>query len=117
MGEAKKAIREMEALTGSFGETFRLVEGAEVSLLEACSAIRDFERTLEADPERLSFVEERLDLISRLKKKYGETVEQVLSYRDALEDELKSLAGAEDNLDGLKAKISEAEASALIPRP
>ncbi len=113
VGEAKKAVKEMEGLTGSFGETLRLVESAEVSLMEACSAIRDFERTLEADPERLSLVEERLDLISRLKKKYGETVQQVLSYRDGLEDELNSLAGAEDDLDGLKAKISEAEASLL----
>jgi DNA repair protein RecN (Recombination protein N) len=113
VGEAKKAVKEMEGLTGSFGETLRLVESAEVSLMEACSAIRNFERTLEADPERLSLVEERLDLISRLKKKYGETVQQVLSYRDGLEEELKKLAGAEDDLDGLKAKISEAEASLL----
>jgi DNA repair protein RecN (Recombination protein N) len=113
VGETKKVVKEMEGLTGFFGETLRLVEGAEVSLTEACSAIRDFERTLEADPERLSIVEERLDLISRLKKKYGETVRQVLSYRDGLEDELNSLAGAEEDLDGLKAKISEAEASLL----
>jgi DNA repair protein RecN (Recombination protein N) len=113
VGEAKKAVKEMEGLTGSFVETLRLVEGAEVSLMEACSAIRDFERTLEADPERLSIVEERLDLISRLKKKYGATVQQVLTYRDGLEDELNSLAGAGEDLDGLKAKISEAEASLL----
>ncbi len=82
VGEAKKAVREIDALAGSFGETVRLIEGAEVSLTEACSALRDFERTLEADPERLSAVEERLDLISRLKKKYGDTIEEVVAYRD-----------------------------------
>ncbi|MHB8173889.1 MAG: DNA repair protein RecN, partial [Nitrospirota bacterium] len=110
VGEAKKAVREMNVLTGSFEETARLIEGAEVSLEETCSAVRDFERTLEADPERLSIIEERLDLISRLRKKYGETVEDVLAYRERLEEELQALNGAEENLDGLKTKISESEA-------
>ena len=113
VGEAKKALREMHGLAGSLEETLKLIEGAEVSVSEACSAVRDFERTLEADPERLSVVEERLDVISRLKKKYGETIEDVLAYREGIEEELRVLSGREEDLGSLKARISEAEAALL----
>ena len=119
VGETKKALREMHGLAGSLEEALKLVEGAEVSLAEACSAVRDFERTLEADPERLSVVEERLDVISRLKKKYGgqpagsETIEGVLAYRERLEEELQAISGSEEDFGGLKARVSECESGLL----
>ncbi len=122
VGEAKKAVREMHALAGSLEESLKLIEGAEVSIGEACSAVRDFERTLDADPERLSVVEERLDLISRLKKKYGGqstgggqsgTIEDVLAYRERLEEEFKAISGGEEDLDSLKARVAKSEAALL----
>ncbi len=124
VGEARKALREMQALAGSLDETLKLIENAHVSLVEACSAVRDFERTLEADPERLSAVEERLDVISRLKKKYGRpagadqstgggTIEDVLACRERLEEELKAISGSGEDLDSLKARIAGSEAALL----
>jgi len=70
-----------------------LVEG--VSDL-AASTSRDLER-LEADPARLAEVVERLDLLAKLKRKYGGTLEEVLAYREAIgreRDELADLEGA-----------------------
>ncbi len=62
----------------------------------AASASRDLER-LEADPARLAEVVERLDLLAKLKRKYGGTLEEVLAYREAIgreRDELADLEGA-----------------------
>jgi len=62
----------------------------------AASASRELER-LEADPERLARVVERLDLLAKLKRKYGATLEEVLAYREEIgreRDELSDLAGA-----------------------
>ncbi len=62
----------------------------------AASASRDLER-LEADPARLAAVVERLDVLAKLKRKYGGTLEDVLSYREAIgseRDELADLEGA-----------------------
>jgi len=62
----------------------------------AASASRELER-LEADPERLAQVVERLDLLAKLKRKYGATLEEVLAYREEIgreRDELSDLAGA-----------------------
>lgn len=62
----------------------------------AASTSRELER-LEADPARLAEVVERLDLVARLKRKYGATLEEVLAYREAIgreRDELADLEGA-----------------------
>jgi len=62
----------------------------------AASASRDLEK-LEADPARLAEVVERLDLLAKLKRKYGGTLEEVLAYREAIgkeRDELSDLEGA-----------------------
>lgn len=62
----------------------------------AASVSRELER-LEADPGRLAEVVERLDLLAKLKRKYGATLEEVLSYRETIgkeRDELADLEGA-----------------------
>lgn len=62
----------------------------------AASTSRDLER-LEADPARLAAVVERLDVLAKLKRKYGGTLEEVLAYREAIgreRDELADLEGA-----------------------
>jgi DNA repair protein RecN (Recombination protein N) len=62
----------------------------------AASSSRDLEK-LEADPTRLSAVVERLDVLAKLRRKYGATLEEVLSYRERIgreRDELADLEGA-----------------------
>lgn len=74
----------------------------------AASSSRDLER-LEADPARLAEVVERLDLLARLKRKYGATLEEVLSYREAIGRERDELA----DLDGALRKAEKAAAEAF----
>lgn len=74
----------------------------------AASSSRDLER-LEADPARLAEVVERLDLLARLKRKYGTTLEEVLSYREAIGRERDELA----DLDGALRKAEKAAAEAF----
>ncbi len=77
----------------------------------AASTSRELER-LEADPARLGEVVERLDLLARLKRKYGATLEEVLSYRDAIGRERDELADLEGAL--RKAEKASAEAFAAF---
>lgn len=57
--------------------------------------LRDYKDSLETDPQRLEIVNERLDMIQRLKRKYGQTLEEILDFAARGESELESL----DNLD------------------
>ena len=84
LAEACKAARDIAAVMPSEEDCMRLMDTAMVSAKEAYTLFREFAGSIEADPERLSEVEARLDSISRLKKKYGDTVADVLAFSDGL---------------------------------
>lgn len=57
------------------------------------------------DPQRLEYIEERLNTIRKLKSKYGTTVEEILSYRDEVAEKLKLLSGEGTTAEHLDAEI------------
>jgi DNA repair protein RecN (Recombination protein N) len=63
--------------------------------------VRAYADTLEEDPERLQEVNARLDLLARMRRKYGETLPAILEYVDAAREQLASLTGAGDDLAAL----------------
>jgi DNA repair protein RecN (Recombination protein N) len=71
--------------------------------------LRDYADTIEGDPERLMEVDDRLNLIQTLKRKYGGTVEEILVFRDEAERELRSLSGDEFDRDALERRLAEIE--------
>jgi len=113
LGEALKAAREMESLVPSQAETCKLIESAAALADEACSRLRDFGRSLDPDPARLSEVEERLDSLARLRKKYGETASEILEYREKINAELMGLEGSEAEISSLREAIKKSEAGTL----
>lgn len=109
LGEALKAAREITSIVPGQDECLKLIESAGVSAGEACTYLREFGDSLEADPDRLTAVEGRLDTLARLKKKYGADIEEVLGYRAKVEDEISSLESGEEEEAGLVDRIREAE--------
>ncbi|MEA2528055.1 MAG: repair protein RecN [Thermomicrobiales bacterium] len=74
-----------------------------VYLLEDVAAeTRTYRDSIEADPARLETVEERLDLVKRLKRKYGSTVDEIIAFGEEAARELESLTGGEVDLDSLR---------------
>ncbi|MCX7854348.1 MAG: hypothetical protein N2383_16410, partial [Caldilineales bacterium] len=57
--------------------------------------LRDYAEALEFNPERLAEVEERLELIANLKRKYGDAIEQILAYAAQAQQELEELSNRE----------------------
>jgi DNA repair protein RecN (Recombination protein N) len=64
-------------------------------LSELARTLRDYAEALEFNPERLAEVEERLELIANLKRKYGDTIEQILAYLTKAQQELNELSNWE----------------------
>jgi len=58
----------------------------------------DYSEELDIDEERLIFIEDRVSVINRLKRKYGFTIEKILEYRNSADEELQILLEAESNL-------------------
>ncbi len=65
---------------------------------EVVRTARTYAESVEADPGRLTVIEERLDLLRRLKRKYGATVEEILAYAEEALRELAALETGEETI-------------------
>lgn len=80
---------------------------AAYTLEEAARELRGYAESIEADPERLAAVEDRLALIKQLKRKYGATIEEVLEHARRAAAELERLDTSEEEAARLRAQIDE----------
>ena len=99
---ALRAAREIETVDASVGEWTDAIQSALYEIEEAASQASAYADTLEADPLRLEDIEARLHLLSRLKRKYGDSIARVLELRAEVEEELGRLNVSEDELAALR---------------
>ena len=102
LGEAAAAVQEIGERDPSAAEL-----AAQGALLEATAAdlsrsLRAYRETLADDPARLAAVAERLDLIARLRRKYGESVAAILDHGARAKARLEALETADASLDELR---------------
>lgn len=84
----------------------KLVEESYISLQEASDEIRDYGEGLRFDPNALDVLQERMDKIYRLRKKYGATIEEILSYQQKIKQELAGIRNLDADLSDLKKQIA-----------
>jgi DNA repair protein RecN (Recombination protein N) len=97
--------REMAAIDPSLSQPLKALESTLIQLEEIALALRDYSRRVEINPTRLDEIENRLEEIDRLKRKYGSTVEEVLSFKHRIDEELKSFTSDEEKLSQLKGRL------------
>jgi len=85
------------------------LESIGLELQELSRNIRDYIENLVIDEERLNYLKDQIDIINRLKKKYGRTIEDIINYRDAIENKLNSLINNEKAIEETKKRISALE--------
>jgi DNA repair protein RecN (Recombination protein N) len=106
-------VREMSSIDHSVSETLNMLESALPLIEDSAISLRGCRDRYDLDPERLAGVEERLELIKKLEKKYGEGIETVLRYRDNAEKELKDLELTDERLDSIDADLRIKEETLL----
>ena len=84
---------------------------AEIAILadDVAHDLRAYLDTVEVNEERLAEIEDRLELIRTLKRKYGATIDDVLAFRDDAERELQSLTGEEYDTESLQQRLADVE--------
>jgi DNA repair protein RecN (Recombination protein N) len=85
------------------------LDNAYFQLEDAALALRDYAARIEADPDRLQAVDDRIDLLNRLKRKYAPTVAEILAYKAEIDRELESLLNREQARGSLEATLAEQE--------
>jgi DNA repair protein RecN (Recombination protein N) len=108
-GQALEALAHLEKIDDSGKELHGRAQGIFDNLADLALDLRDYLEGVEHNPERLEEVEERLDLIQGLKRKYGSTIEAILAFGTRASEELESIALSETRI----AKLEKEEAELL----
>ena len=100
--QSDKLYSELSRLDPEASEDQQALEEARFALEEVARKASDYADSLEDDPARLNEVEERLELLSGLKRKYGRTVAEVLAYGADAQERLERLSNRAFYLDELR---------------
>ena len=104
IGQVSKDLSQLEQLDPSLRQNLESVDALMHQVDELARALRSYRDGIEYSPERLHELEERLDLINRLKRKYGSTIGEILAFGERASQELEKLCHREERAEGLKAR-------------
>jgi DNA repair protein RecN (Recombination protein N) len=107
LGRIGRILAELAQTDPAMGDCEQAASESAIQLKELAGRLRDYAQQLEADPDRQAVVEDRLDLIQRLKKKYGGSVESVLVTGRLAQEELLLLDHREARIAELTARLDE----------
>jgi DNA repair protein RecN (Recombination protein N) len=109
MGAAESALGAQEGVDPKLDKLAETARGLRVELQELTGELRGYAEEIEAEPGRLEEVEERLDVLSRLKRKHGGTVEDVLAHAEHCRTEIETIEAAEETNGRLEAELAKAQ--------
>jgi DNA repair protein RecN (Recombination protein N) len=107
---ARKQLEELARFDEKFLEPLASLESAKAAIEDVSATARDYADGIDASPERLAEVEDRLALLDRLKRKYGKTVDEVIAYGEEVARKLNELENREDLVRDLKKQLTAAAA-------
>lgn len=108
LGRLIAQLRDLVRVDASLDEAVSLLSDGLAQVEEAALFLRRYGERLSPNPERLEEIDMRLALLSRLKKKYGGSIEVMLARQAALEQELEHLESGEETLTALRQEVAQA---------
>jgi DNA repair protein RecN (Recombination protein N) len=107
--KAERALAELSRLDAGMKDTHDCLEAARLGLDEVAHRLSAYRDKVEVNPGKLDAILNRLEQLSRLKKKYGPTIEDAIASRDSLAVELSGLENSDLRKDRLAAELAAAE--------
>ncbi|TAL11597.1 MAG: DNA repair protein RecN [Nitrospirae bacterium] len=113
LGSLAGSLKELAAIDNEMTEDRDRFAEALAQLTDLAQRLRAYRDKLEFDPERLDKVEERLDLVHRLVKKYGGSLEEVIRRGEQAKRDLQELESGDDALKDLSKQMTDAREKAV----
>ena len=107
--QARGSLAEVVKIDSSMSQSSKQLENVFFELEDFVQNLGRYKGSIDFDPSRLEQIEERLDLIKRLERKYGGSIETVLAYREDSQKQLESIQGSEATQQKLEGEISAVE--------
>jgi DNA repair protein RecN (Recombination protein N) len=109
----RDAIRNVEELArydSRFSESAQQLASARATISDIASGLRDYAESINASPERLAEIEDRLALLDRLKRKYGKTVAEIIAFGEDVAGKLAEVEDRDETLKTLRVDLEKAAA-------
>ena len=102
---AVNALSEISGLNPQIKAMYETLSGIMYQIEDTAHEIKEFSDSVEFDEQTLNDIEERLDLISRLKRKYGGSIENILDYLKKAESDLNDIKLSDEKTNELKEQL------------
>ena len=105
---AQKHLEELARYDGKFTEAAQQIAAARATVGDVAGTVRDYADSIDASPERLAEIEDRLALLDRLKRKYGTTLADVIAFGEDVGRKLAEVENRDEILKSLRADLGKA---------
>jgi len=106
--ELQRQIKELERIDEGTSDLVRGFQAAQIELEDLSRGLQDYIDGLEVNPEEVTRLEDRIDLVETLKRKYGGSIEEVLLHAEKAQQKLALVDGHDDELERLKTEERQA---------
>jgi len=107
LGEVTGSLQSLARIDSSTASYLEIAETSLTALQDLALGLANYAENIEFNPRALDRIEERIDLINNLKRKYGNSLEEVIAFGDQAKRELDSITHAEERLDELEEQEAE----------
>src|SRR5579872_1425722 len=105
---AQKHVEELSRYEPKFKDALAAIDTARISVEDVGATLRDYAGGIQASPEHLAEVEDRLALLDRLKRKYGPTLEDVIHHGEEVSRKLSEMENKDETLAQLHRELAAA---------
>jgi DNA repair protein RecN (Recombination protein N) len=105
LAAAMRQLEELHRYESAVRPCLESLAGARATLEDAADFLRDYLGKLEANPQRLEEIEDRLALLDRLKRKYGQTLEEIIAYAEKTRQELAKIEHADERREAIQREL------------
>jgi DNA repair protein RecN (Recombination protein N) len=105
---AQKQIEELARYDPKFQEALSALETARISVEDVGATVRDYAGGIHASPEHLAQVEDRLELLDKLKRKYGSSLDDVIQFGADVARKLSEVENKDEILRQLRGQLAKA---------
>ncbi len=122
LGQALKLVEELARFEPKFAAAAGELAAAKATVEDLSTTVRNFAENVQAGPERLAEIEDRLALLDRLRRKYGSTLAEVIAFAEDVARQLAEVENRDEILETLRtdearfAKAYQAAASELTSK-
>lgn len=103
LGQAGRTAGQLLKLDETWADRRQQLDDLTYQFEDLSGAVRDYSESVDFDPVRLQEVEERLSLIFSLKRKYGESIEEIIEFGQKAQVELEAISHSEERIEQLRA--------------